>query len=296
MNYFTYPMKNMRITQDYDGNTSHKPHWYNVTNYKDYPIDDGGLDGGKEGIYCPCDEMIVTAIKGIGNSATNTIWLVSTTKVKTPTFEDYAFMTLTHSDDIDFKNISLGKKYKRGELIVYEGTDGATANHIHMVFGRGTSDNWIENNNRKWVMTGDTKKPEEVCYIDSDFTKIHNTGGIEWKLLIKYVGNTVERDEQNDQIEILVDNLRVRTTPEIKDNNIIGYIKKGIYNIIEVKTDNEYIWYKVDTKLWIAYNPNWAIIYNKKEEGKPSILKKIIALIKKIICKLFKRKVNKQIK
>ena len=69
---------------------------------------DGGKDGGREGIYCPCDEMRVTAIKGVGNkNITNTIWLVSTTKVQTPTFNDYAFMTLTHSNDSDFKNIKV---------------------------------------------------------------------------------------------------------------------------------------------------------------------------------------------
>ena len=87
MNYFVYPMKYMRITQSYSGTASHKLHWYNSKNYKDYPIDDGGRDSGRDGIYCPCDEMVVTQIKGVGNNKiTNTIWLVSTTKVKTPTF------------------------------------------------------------------------------------------------------------------------------------------------------------------------------------------------------------------
>ena len=89
MNYFVYPMKYMRITQSYSGTASHKLHWYNSKNYKDYPIDDGGRDSGRDGIYCPCDEMVVTQIKGVGNNKiTNTIWLVSTTKVKTPTFND----------------------------------------------------------------------------------------------------------------------------------------------------------------------------------------------------------------
>ena len=56
MNYFVYPMKYMRITQSYSGTASHKLHWYNSKNYKDYPIDDGGRDSGRDGIYCPCDE------------------------------------------------------------------------------------------------------------------------------------------------------------------------------------------------------------------------------------------------
>ena len=96
-NYMVYPLKNMRITCRYD-EYSHAKHNIGVTDGKiDYPIDDGGKDTGKDPIYCPCDEMIVTAIRGIGSSiTTNTIWLVSTTQVVTPTFTDYAFMTLTH--------------------------------------------------------------------------------------------------------------------------------------------------------------------------------------------------------
>ena len=54
MNYLTYPCKNMRITQSYKGKTSHYPH--TVGKPKDYPIDEGGKDTGKDTIYCPCDE------------------------------------------------------------------------------------------------------------------------------------------------------------------------------------------------------------------------------------------------
>ncbi|MDD6879093.1 MAG: hypothetical protein PUD59_02555, partial [bacterium] len=182
MNYFIYPMKNMRITQNYNGSTSHKLHWYNSKNYKDYPIDDGGVNSSREGIYCPCDEMKVTAIKGVGNSKiTNTIWLVSTSKVQTPTFNDYAFMTLTHSNDSDFKNIKVGTVFKRGNLIVNEGENVNVPTHIHMTFGRGSSNTWVTNSNGKTVMKGNTLKPEQVCYLDTSFTKVIKNGGISWQ-------------------------------------------------------------------------------------------------------------------
>lgn len=262
MNYFIYPLKNMRITQSYTSTYSHRPHWYNSKNYKDYPIDDGGKDGGREGIYCPCDEMVVTAIKGIGNSKiTNTIWLVSTSKVYTPTFNDYAFMTLTHSNDSDFKNIKVGTKFKRGQLIVHEGENVGVATHIHMTFGRGSSNNWITNSNGKTVIKGDTKKPEEVCYVDTNFTVIHSSGGIKWITKPVAVGNPIPRNENNNQIEILVSNLRARKEPSIS-NNIVGYIKKGIYNITEVSKKSDYVWYKIG-EYWIAYSSEWAKLYNK---------------------------------
>lgn len=289
MNYFIYPLKNMRITQNYNSEYSHKKDWYNSKDYKDYPIDDGGENTTREGIYCPCDEMIVTEIKGVGNNKiTNTIWLKSTTKVTTPTFTDIAFMTLTHSNDKDFKNIKVGTKFKRGDLIVYEGENVNVATHIHMVFGRGTSNNWINNSNKALVIKGDCKKPEEVCFIDKSFTKIINDGEIKWVEIPKRLGTSIKKDETKDQIEILVDNLRAR-----KDVNgtILGYINKGIYNILDVKKDDNYTWYKIEN-FWIAYSDEWAKLYNKKQEQKEettnknekiSILKQIIELIEKMI-------------
>ena len=261
MNYFVYPMKYMRITQSYSGTASHKLHWYNSKNYKDYPIDDGGRDSGRDGIYCPCDEMVVTQIKGVGNNKI-------TTKVKTPTFNDYAFMTLTHSNDSDFKNIRVGTKFKRGQLIVNEGTNVNVPTHIHMTFGRGSSNNWITNSNKKIVIKGNTKKPEEVCYVDTDFTIIKNTGGIKWVTKPVNIGTPISRDTTKDQLKINASNLRARETP---DGKILGYVNVGTYNILDTKTTNKYTWYKIDY-FWVAYSSDWATLL-KKEIKSPTLPK-----------------------
>lgn len=290
MNYFIYPLKNMRITQNYNGTTSHKLHWYNSKDYKDYPIDDGGKNTGREGIYCPCDEMKVTAIKGIGNkSVTNTIWLVSTTKVQTPTFNDYAFMTLTHSNDSDFKNIKVGTVFKRGQLIVYEGENVNVSTHIHMSFGRGTSNNWISNSNKKWVIKGSTKKPEEVCYLDKSFTNVINKGGINWIEKPITLGTPVKKDITKNQIEVLINNLRARKEP---NGEIVGYIKKGIYNYTDSKVKDKYTWYKIEN-YWIAYDKSWSIIYlkenikkidnNKIDADTINLINKLIQILSKIV-------------
>ena len=67
-NYLTYPLKTMRITQSYTGAFSHLPH--TTGSPKDYPIDDGGKDGGKDAIYCPCDSVKVFRVYGVGNKGT----------------------------------------------------------------------------------------------------------------------------------------------------------------------------------------------------------------------------------
>lgn len=38
MEYFTFGMSKLRITQNYNGTTSHKPHWYRAEKFCDYPI------------------------------------------------------------------------------------------------------------------------------------------------------------------------------------------------------------------------------------------------------------------
>lgn len=178
MDKFYFPMETMRITQNPYGSASH--HNHNLGVPKDYPIDCAGVDGGRSAIFSPT-EMKVT---NITTNGTNTIWLVSTKEVKTPTFEDVVFMTCTHWNDNDTaikKHNKVGSIIKKGEIICYEGTDGASANHIHICCGRGYSDNWAKNTKGSLVMTGDNKPPQEVMYRYTKFTtKVIDNGNLKW--------------------------------------------------------------------------------------------------------------------
>lgn len=178
-------MRTMRITQSYNGTVSHKPHWYGSKDYADYPIDIAGNDGGQD-IYYATVDMKVTAIKGIGSSMTNTIWLVATSKCKTPSGELTPFIALTHWNDNDpyIKGNSVGSIVKAGEPICQEGVDGATANHLHMVCGnadRGCGDGLIQNSNGKWVSNGYCMKPEQIMYIDKEFTYVADSSDIRFE-------------------------------------------------------------------------------------------------------------------
>lgn len=182
MDKFYFPMETMRITQNPYGNTSH--HNHNLGTPKDYPIDCAGADGGKSACFSPT-EMKVTAIRGVGNKGSNTIWLVSTKPVNTPTFNDYVFMTITHWNDNDSaikKHNKVGAIIKKGEIICYEGTDGASGNHLHICVGRGYSDNWTTNSSGSLVMTGDNKLSNDVMYRYTKFTtRVIDNGGLNWK-------------------------------------------------------------------------------------------------------------------
>lgn len=182
MKPFTFGMKTMRITQNYSGTASHKPHWYNSKDYADYPIDIAGKDGNRESYYAPVD-MQVLAIKGKGNSMTNTIWLVTTDKVQTPSGIMKVFMALTHWNDNDpyVSKLKVGNIVKAGNPICEEGIDGATANHLHVIYGnadKGCGDTLIQNSNGKWVSSGYCMKPEEIMYVDKEFTTVVDTCGL----------------------------------------------------------------------------------------------------------------------
>ncbi len=188
-NYLIYPCKTMRITQSYTGTASHLPH--TTGKPKDYPIDEGCSDTGKDYIYCPCDKMKVKRIYGVGTGGTNTIWLESTEKVL---FADgkkgYCTLLITHPDDADLKKLKPGQVFTRKQKICREGKDGATAYHLHISAGKGkfTGNGWIKNSKGKYVLTttGGTFRPEALFYIDEAFTKVMNTKGLTFKKMPTY--------------------------------------------------------------------------------------------------------------
>ena len=221
MNYLTYPLKVMNITQGYNDNYTHKRH--SEGNLKDYPIDDACGSGNNSYFYCPCDEMVVKKVYGVGLRASNTIWLESTTPVITPTFTDYITIMIVHPKDKDLKNVYVGRKYQRNEALFPKGADGfATGPHFHITLGRGkmSGSGWAKNNLGLWILktTGYNIKPEHGMFIDKNFTTIKNTRNIEFLSL-----NDEEKEETMKGLNSAVGYIRrelahsinLRNTPEI---------------------------------------------------------------------------------
>lgn len=191
MNYLTYPMKVMRITQNYNGSTSHYGHSHGYP--ADFPIDEGGKDSGRDAVYAPCD-LFVKRVWGYRSSGVNTLFLQSRTKMLTACGKyDYICLQLTHENDEDLKKYKEGSLIPAKTVICREGSDGASANHIHMSVGVGSfkGNCWRKNNYKKngkdegkYVMTcTETLMPENAFYIDKSFTRIDGNGGIKWRSL-----------------------------------------------------------------------------------------------------------------
>ena len=218
-NYLTYPMKTMNITQGYTGSYSHGNH--SSGSPADYPIDDAGADSGRDYVYCPCDEMVVKHIYGVGKSGTNTIWLESTSTVTMPCGRDYVTMQVIHPNDDTLSGIQEGQKFKRGEKMFLEGNDGnATGYHAHIAVGTGkfTGTGWVQNNKSSWVLqtTGKNLKPEEAFFVDDTFTTVKSAGGIVFKHLS--VENTIQNSSQDD------------TSSKAENGNILYRVQIGSFS------------------------------------------------------------------
>lgn len=75
----------------------------------------------------------------------------------------------------------------------------------------------------------------------------------------------VERDEYKNQIEVKVDNLRVRGTPTI-NGDFIGFATPGFYDFYETAQNDDYGWYRIAENQWVAYDPEWLDVYYAKEK------------------------------
>lgn len=186
MNHAIYPLKHQRITQSYTGTTSHKPH--TTGKPKDYPIDEGGRDTGKEAVYCPCDEIEIVRVYGVGGRGVNTVFWQSTTPCELADgTRDYLCGMFTHTNDSDLKTVKVGSRFRRGQIVCKEGTDGVVGMHIHMSFGKGklTGNGWTPNSNGKYVLTctHGTYKPEQLLFVDPAFTSVLSAAGLKFKTL-----------------------------------------------------------------------------------------------------------------
>lgn len=227
MNYLIYPCKVMNITQNYSQSFSHAPHINGTP--KDYPIDEACMDGGRDYMYCPCDEMRVEYIYGVGKSGTNTIWLTSTSPVIMPIGTDYVTILVTHPNDDDLSKLKVGQKFKRGDKMFREGTDGnATGNHFHIAAATGKYNGigWVRNSVKAWVMsaTGRNLKPEEAFFLDRSFTTlVKKDGGIKFK--DKPIARSIDR-----HYKALADVLNIRSGAGLGYSVIGTYKRNAVFH------------------------------------------------------------------
>ncbi len=245
-----FPMKVMNISQSYkQGN--HVKHWKNAEKgRKDYPIDICGEDSGQSVLYCPIDCKITFIQAKNTKNWTNKMILVSTCKADTPKYGNtQIFFKVVHFPYSNVKKYGLkvGKTFKQGEPFCTEGRDAfSSGNHIHFTCGTGYADNSIPNKAQVYVANGDNKYPENILWVDTDFTTIKNAGGIKWKTFKKvivqyykkYTGKSVSIVDALNSIKVdssfahrkkiaKANNIKLYTGLPSQNKKMLDLLKKG---------------------------------------------------------------------
>jgi len=262
-NYAIFPAKNVRITANYDS-TSHYSQSHSTNGVKSYPLDIA-YPGLK--LIAPCRMKSVKMNGFYNESVLNQVFFQSCDKVLFANGEyDYITILAGHTDDWDYSQKQIGTIYERGEEMLDMGTDGNVAAHLDIVVGAGQQSGWIKNSYGEWVLPN-SRKWEDVCYIDSHYNTIIDTCGLTFKTIPSdaYITlpNCVAKDTTKNQFEVLYSDVNVREQPNTTSQVVIYPCTKGIYDVLEVNG----AWYKIAESEWIN---EVAGKYYPKEEIKPT--------------------------
>ena len=135
--------------------------------------------------------------------------------------------------------VKLGQQVKRGQVLGAEGNSGRSfGKHLH--FEVRNKDNYVI---------------DPTPYIDADLPNLPTN-----------LPEPVERDENKYQVEVLINDLRARNGYGL-NATVLGFVKKGIYNIYNKATKDNLIWLKISENedIWIAYSDEWAKLYDYKD-------------------------------
>lgn len=200
---------------------------------------------------------------------TNTVWLESNEPVL---YADGTidYMTIMTHHDNDISNLKVGQVIKQGDIYYHPGVKGyATGSHIHLAIGKGkfVSPGWYKGQYQPkidgyaWPIYNQYNVVNGLFLYDK--VEIQNAM-YDWKrtgeLVVNNITPNVERDEDKNQVEVLVTQLRVRKEPSLK-GEILGFANVGFYNVYDKKENDGYLWVKIADNQWIATTDEWVKFY-----------------------------------
>lgn len=156
-------------------------------------------------------------------------------------------------------NVKRGDKVSKGQIVGRMGNSGYSfGNHLHFEMRKGANDrehvvnpmNYLMLENHNIIVSTQSLYYDQIKYRDTS------------------VVTPVPRNTKVDQLEILIDDLNVRTKPSVYGDSL-GFATKGIYNVLDVGKAGDYTWYEIEKDKWVAYSEKWAIYYPKESPKVP---------------------------
>ena len=267
MKYNRLPLKKLGITGT----------WEEHINRGSRGQDFGWFDYQGEPIYAMNDGTVMEINKN--SSAGNYIWIKHE-------FTNYDIWSrYLHIKDGSIK-VKTGQKVTRGQEIANMGNTGnSTGTHLHL-------ETWVVPKGWKFNFNDRAKYSEPST--DNAFAFDDQVIGTSTnnKVITRVIGTSkqAKRDTTKNQIEVVGEFLRARTGAGT-NQTILGYIDFGIYDYIEIKTSNNYIWYNLGF-CWIAGTKEDTKIYPKEnpEDDKDKKIAELEEQVKKLDTELLAQK------
>ena len=112
-----------------------------------------------------------------------------------------------------------------------------------------------------------------------NWARVNSQNYLNAEIIVKIV-QPVKRDENKDQIKVLVDDLRIRKGAGT-NQGILGLATlNGVYNYLETKENGGYMWYKLAEGQWIANVDGWCEVYPKKDLEEEKMVEELQEKIK----------------
>lgn len=191
---------------------------------------------------------VISAVDGYGNTPNNRI------------YGNYVIVDHGSGFYSVYGHLAKGLKVKRGDKVGKGqqlgnmGNSGYSfGNHLHFELRKGANDREHVVNPMDYLMLENHNIIVSTQSLYYDQIKYRQTS----------IGTPVPRNPDVNQVEVLIDDLNVRTKPSIHGDSL-GFATKGIYNVYDVGKAGDFTWYEIEPDKWIAYSDKWAKYYPKR--------------------------------
>ena len=231
-----------------------------------------GFGGQNTTLYAAGDGTVTTLVNGYGNTYPNS-----------RIYGNY--LVINHGGGLEtlyghiLNNsflVKKGDKVKMGQAICKMNNSGYS-NGSHLHFEVRINGNKVDPLKHTFVYPDQAVRPGSACKDQIQYYSLPEPQ--------KPQGNPAGRDTSRLQIKINTYSLYGRKRPEINDEVILGFMREGIYTVLETRdmrgeSSNGYIWYRVDVDLWCA-GGDWLDVLNPQKEDINEDMRKIFEIARK---------------
>ena len=203
-------------------------------------------------IVACADGVVVAAVDGYGNTYPYNKIYGNYVDVKHPDGNYTRYAHLMKGTVC----VKVGQNVSQGQVLANEDNSGySNGEHLHFEFQKG---GW-----------GKAYSVDPMPYLYVFDKSIYINPSSKWYDRIQ-IGNPypvtpVTRNTRVNQIEVALDYLRCRSEVGT-DQPILGYVPRGIYNVLSRKDRPDYTWYEIEDGKWCA-RVEGVTFYEKEKQG-----------------------------